>query len=157
MSSVANYQIISKPNCSLTPSGRLRLVLFLSVIPLSIAIAFAIAGIWIVLPFAGLELSALAYAFYYINCHAEDYESITIEDSRLVVERRSNKHTSQYVLNPYWAKVVIENAPSGMQLWLRSHGKDIEIGRFMNSEQRVNLARQLQSRTGAIRMNDGTR
>lgn len=149
MSSVANYQIISKPNCSLTPSGRVKLILLLAIIPLTIAVAFAIAGVWIVLPFAGLELSALAYAFYTINCHAEDYESITIEDSRLVVERRNNRHISQYVLNPYWAKVVVENAPNGTQLWLRSHGKDIEVGHFMNSEQRVKLAQQLQSRTGA--------
>ena len=98
----------------------------------------------------GTGIDRVSLAFYYINCHAEDYESITIEDSRLVVERRNNKHTSQYVLNPYWAKVVIENAPSGMQLRLRSHGKDIEIGYFMNSEERADLALQLQQRTGTI-------
>ena len=150
MSAAVDYKVTSKPNNSLTSAGRIKLVLFLAVIPLSVAVAFAIEGVWVALPFAGLELTALAYAFYYINCHAEDYESITIEDSRLVVERRNNKHASQYVLNPYWAKVVIENAPSGMQLRLRSHGKDIEIGYFMNSEERADLALQLQQRTGTI-------
>ena len=158
MSSVADFKVISKPNCSLTVSARVRVLLLIAIVPVVIALAFAVVGVWMVLPFAGLELSALAYAFYYVGCHSEDYESITIDENRLVVERRSYKQSSQTVLNPYWAKVVLRRTPSGeAHLWLRSHGKQIEVGYFMSNEERIKLAQQLESRTGAIRINDETR
>ncbi|MGQ0443438.1 MAG: DUF2244 domain-containing protein [Methylophilaceae bacterium] len=149
---LVEYKIISKPNSSLTVSARVRVVLYLSILPLFIALTFAMTGLWIVLPFAGLELAALAYAFYYVNCHADDYESITITDNCLVVEKRNYKHTSQIVLNPYWAKVELQDAPSGnKRLWLTSHGKSIQVGHFMNNQERVHLAQQLQLRTGTTR------
>lgn len=145
------YKIVSKPNCSMTPEGRVRLFLLLAVIPVFVGVGFSLAGLWLVFPFVGLELLALAYAFYYINCHASDYESITIDDDRLIVEKRSYKQTSQFVLNPYWAQVVLNDAPSGKpHLYLRSHGKEVEVGHYMSGEQREALAQQLQKRTGAI-------
>lgn len=157
MSSVLDFKIISKPNCSLTPSTRVAVFLLIAIIPVIIAIVFALAGVWMILPFAGLELLALAGAFYYVNCHAQDYESITIDDAQLVVEKRNYKQTIQTVLNPYWAKVVLRKAPNGeAHLWLRSHGKSIKVGSFMNTEERIKLAQQLQLRTGEKRNNSGT-
>ena len=133
----------------MTPRGRVKLVLLLAVIPVLVGVGFSLAGMWLVFPFVGLELFGLAYAFYYINCHAEDYESITIDDDRLIVEKRNHKQTNQFVLNPYWAQVVLNNAPSGeLHLYLRSHGKDVEVGYYMSGEQREALAEQLQKRTG---------
>lgn len=134
----------------MTPEGRVRLFLLLAAIPVFVGVGFSLAGLWLVFPFVGLELLALAYAFYYVNCHASDYESITVDDDRLIVEKRSYKQTSQFVLNPYWAQVALRDAPNGnLQLYLRSHGKQIEIGNYMNNEQRAELAQQLQKRTGA--------
>jgi len=145
-----NYKITSKPNCSTTSLGRIRLFLLLAVIPVSVGIGFSLAGMWPVFPFIGLELFALAYAFYYVNCHANDYESITIDNDRLVVEKRNYKQTSQFVLNTYWAQVALSDTPNGdLQLYLRSHGKEVEIGNYMNNEQRAALAQQLQKRIGA--------
>lgn len=150
VASVADYRVIVKPNCSLTRSGRISVVLLLAVVPLCVAIEFGLAGLWPVFVFAGLELSALAYAFYHIGCHAEDYESISIEGDRLVVEKRNYKDTSQMVFQRYWAHVVVRDTLRGEQrLWLRSHGKEVEVGHYLNNQQRTALARQLQKRTGA--------
>lgn len=148
--SIVDYEFITRPNCSLSRSGAVRVIGCLAAFSLSIALAFALAGAWMVLPFAGLELLALAYAFYLIRCHAGDYESITISGDRLAVEKHDYKNTSQVVFHRYWAQIVLRDAPGGEQrLWLRSHGKEVEIGRYMNNEQRLVLARQLQQRTGA--------
>lgn len=147
--SVTDYQIISKPNNSLTASQRVKLVAVLAIIPLLVAVGFVLAGMWMVLPFFGLELLALGYAFYYVNCHAGDYESIRIEDGCLVVERRNLNYTSRDMLNPYWVQVVMQDQPSReLRLYLRSHGKELEIGRYMTSEQRAGLGAQLRKRTG---------
>lgn len=151
MASVVDYKIVARPNCSLTPSGRVGVVAILAIFSLTVAIGFGLAGAWMVFPFAGLELLALAYAFYYINCHAGDYESITIDGDRIAIEQHSYKKSNQVVFHRYWAQVLLREAPGGEQsLWLRSHGREVEVGRYMSNDQRLALAEQLQKRTGAI-------
>lgn len=151
-SSVVDYRIIARPNCSLSPKGRIGVVALIASFSLAVAIGFSLIGAWLVLPFAGLELVAVAYAFYYINCHAADYESITIEGDQLAVEKRDYKNTSQIVFHRYWARVLLRQLPSGDQsLLLRSHGKEVEFGRhFMNNDQRLALAQQLKRRVGVV-------
>jgi uncharacterized membrane protein len=151
-SSVVDYRIIARPNCSLSPKGRIGVVALIASFSLAVAIGFSLIGAWLVLPFAGLELVAVAYAFYYINCHAADYESITIEGDQLAVEKRDYKNTSQIVFHRYWARVLLRDLPSGDQsLLLRSHGKEVEFGRhFMNNDQRLALAQQLKRRVGVV-------
>ena len=152
MLSVQDAQIVARPNKSLSATGMVKVVAVIASISLIIAIGFGLLGAWLVLPFAGLEVLALAYAFYYINCHASDYESITIDGDRLAVEKRSYKNTSQVVFNRYWARVSLRELPSGDQsLLLRSHGKEVEFGRhFLNNEQRLALAQQLKTRVGVV-------
>jgi len=149
--SIVDYKIVARPNCSLSSQEMAKIVAILAFFSLAVAIAFGFAGAWMVFPFAGLELLALAYAFYFINCHADDYESITITGDRLAIEKQHYKTTSQVVLHRYWAKVVLRKTPSGEhRLWLRSHGKEVEVGHYMNDRQRLALAQQLQMRTGAF-------
>lgn len=147
MSSAIDFRSISKPNFSLSSLARLRLFFALALLPLIVAIAFAVAGIWMVLPFAGIELFALGYAFYFISLHAQDYEDITINCNSLIIEKRNNKKISQTNLNPYWAQVVVEPVASGdTRIWLRSHGKSVEVGCYMNELERVDLAKELRAR-----------
>ena len=146
--SVVDYEFIARPNCSLSRNGMVAACL--AALSLSIAIAFGMAGAWMVFPFAGLESMALAYAFYMIHRHVGDYESITIVGDRLAVEKHDYKETSQVVFHRYWARAILCGAKGGEQrLWLRSHGREVEFGHYMSSEQRQSLARQLQERTGA--------
>ena len=149
--SVVDFKVVARPNCSLSPKGMVRVVVALAILPISVAVGFGLAGAWLVFPFAGLELLAVAYAFYIVNCHAEDYESVTIDGDYLAIEKRNYKKTSRIVFHRYWAQVVLRQAPGGEQyLWLRSHGKEVEVGRHMDNEQRLTLAQELKKRTGAI-------
>lgn len=152
MLSSEGYQIIARPNCSLSSPGMVKVVALIASFSLAVAVGFSLAGAWLVLPFAGLELLALAYAFYVIHCHAGDYESITITGDRLAVEKRHYNNTSQVVFNRYWARVLLRDLPGGDQsLLLRSHGKEIEFGRrYLNNEQRLELARQLKQHVGVV-------
>ena len=147
-----DYRIIAKPNCSLSSKERLGVVVLVASLSFIIAIGFVIAGAWLVLPFAGLEVLAVGFAFYYVNCHSGDYESLTIEGDKLAIEKHSYKKTSEIVFNRYWARVMLRDLPGGDQaLLLRSHGKEVEFGRyFMNNDQRRALAKQLQKRVGVI-------
>jgi uncharacterized membrane protein len=149
--SIVDYKIVARPNCSLSPHEMLKIVAILAFFSLLVASAFWFAGAWMVFPFAGLELLALAYAFYFIHCHADDYESITITGDRLAIEQQHHKNIREVVFHRYWAQVVLRRTPGGEhRLWLRSHGREVEVGRFMTNRQRLVVARQLQMRTGAF-------
>ena len=151
-SPVADYKVIVRPNCSLSPRGMMYVVAIIATISLSIGIAFSLIGAWLILPFAGLEVLAVGYVFYYIHCHSGDYESITIEGDTVLIEKRNYKNTSRTEFNRYWARVLLRQLPCGDQtLWLRSHGREVEFGRhFMSNEQRLKLAEQLKKRVGLI-------
>ena len=77
------YKFISGPNRSL--SLRQRQFAFWGVAApcMGIALFFASLGYWLMLPFAGLEIGLLAWAFESLRAHDEDYESITIQGDRL--------------------------------------------------------------------------
>jgi uncharacterized membrane protein len=151
MSPDESYSVTFKPNCSLSAIGKVKVVLLLTIIPCCIAISFSYIGAWLVLPFVGLEIFALSYAFYHVNSHSSDYERISIAGDNLLIERCSGQQLSQYVLNPYWAKVVRHELANGeLRLGLQSHGKEIEIGCYLTRKQRESLAEQLQNRIGTF-------
>ncbi len=145
------YSVTFKPSCSLSAHGKVKVILLLTVIPCCIAIGFSLIGAWLVLPFVGLEIFALGYAFYYVNNHESDFERISIDGDSLLIERCTGQYVSQYQLNPYWAKVVCHESHNGdLRLGLLSHGKEIEIGRYLTRKQREILAEQLQKRIGTF-------
>lgn len=147
----SSYRVTFKPNCSLTAEGKRKVLLLLTIIPCCIAIGFGLLGAWFVLPFVGLEIFALGYAFYYVNSHEADYESISIDGDSLVIERGSSQGVVKHALNPYWVTVQRRELPNGeLQINLLSHGKSTEVGRYLTRKQREVLADQLQKRTGAF-------
>jgi len=148
----ADFEMVARPNSSLTAKGRVYAVVIIAAISFAVAIGFSLIGAWLVLPFAGIEFLAIGYAFYYIHCHSQDYESIVIEGDQISVEKKSYKAVSKMVFNRYWVKVLLRLTPNGDQmLSLRSHGKEIDFGRsYMTNDQRLELAKQLKERVGVV-------
>jgi uncharacterized membrane protein len=142
---IPDFKIIVRPNNSLSVENTVKLVCALAAISMLVGIGFAMAGAWMVLPFAGLEIIAIAYAFYYITLHSGDYESIAIEGDRVTVEKHGYKSSTEVVFQRYWAQVSVrDQLNGGNALFICSHGKEVEFGRsFMTDEQRVELARAL--------------
>jgi uncharacterized membrane protein len=137
----AEFSLVARRNNSLTSSGRVLVFVLIFVVSVGIAIAFAILGAWLILPFAGLEMLVLYLAFRYVDRHAADYERIAIDGDRVKVEFFDVGRAQLHELNRCWAQVVV--SPDGSRLALRSHGRDLEFGRFMNDEQRLSAAREL--------------
>ena len=109
-----------------------------------IAVGFAIVGLWPIFPFVGLELFALSFAFYCVNCHDSDYESIVIAEDKVVIEQRNHKSITQITFNVYWVQVKIVRATNGcLRLCFRSQGKETQFGQHMNSQQCNELAERI--------------
>lgn len=141
------HKIIVRPNHSLARKDALKLLLVIATVAFTIAMGFVVAGAWLVLPFAGLEVLAFFVAFYYIYLHAEDFESITLEEDSVIVEKRGHKIDETVIFQRYWAKVMLREKLDGTRgLFIGSHGKEIEFGRHLISDdQRVQLAKQLKT------------
>jgi uncharacterized membrane protein len=143
---LADFIIIARPNCSLSPASRVRFLCFIAAFTFGVALFFAWMGAWPVLPFAGLEVGVLVWAFKHVARHAQDYEKITIQGDCLTVECRSAELVSCYEFNRCWARVVLEPAAHGeWRLALRSHGRHLEVGRYLNTAQRQALGQELRS------------
>lgn len=157
MLTVMDCKIVARPNNSLSPENSLKLMMVLAIIAFVVALGFTHIGAWLVLPFAGLELAAFAYAFYYIYLHSSDYESIAIEEDKIIVEKRNFKETSVTEFQRYWTQVHVRDVTNkkGLAgkngLFISSRGKEVEFGKyFIDDEQRVTLARELKQKLQSI-------
>ena len=138
----AEYVYTARRNNSLSSSGRRLVFGFTLSVSFGIAVLFALFfGAWPILPFAGLEMAVLYCAFRYMDRHAADYERITISGGSVAVEVRDAAQVTRLELSRYWATIVCDR--DGSRLALRSHGREIEVGRHLCDEQRLEMAREL--------------
>ena len=137
----AGFSLVARRNNSLSSTGRLLVFASIFVISVGIALAFAVLGAWLILPFAGLEMLVLFLAFRYVDRHAGDYERIAITGGKVEVEFFEGGTTRRHEFNRSWAQVVVDG--DGSRLALRSHGRELEIGRLGDNAQRLSIAREL--------------
>lgn len=128
---------VARPNCSLTPILRRGVIALILVASLVISAAFLLAGAWLVLPFAGLELFLLYLALRAIDRRAFDYESIQLDDDSLIVSTRLSSASFQQRFHAAWARVTLEAADGPDPLvCIRSHGHATRVGRLLTPDER---------------------
>lgn len=141
-----DLRIIIRPNRSLSPRGMVLFVAAFAVVSLGIGAGFALAGAWLVLPFAGLEVAIVAAAFEVMRRHAGDYELIAVQGDEVIVQRRSGSATVSHRFQRYWARVVYEGAArpwESPRVRIGSHGRSVEIGTLSTDAGRESLAHSL--------------
>jgi len=138
-----DYLLVARRNNSLSRSERQRVLCFICAVSLTIALGFAAFGAWLVLPFAGLEMVVLYVAFRVIEKHAGDYEYVEISGDRVRVEVREGGAVRGVEFDRHWAQVVLLEVAHGYGLGLRSHGREVELGRHLTDAERERVAREL--------------
>lgn len=146
MLSIVDSKVTAKPNASLEPQGAMKLILALFFVSMLVCLVFFKLGAWLVLPFAGLELLALAYAFYSVLIRVHDYESIAIKDDVVEVVQCICGEMKVTSFQRYWTRIQLRDvAGTGRQgLFIGSHGVELEFAKtFIDDAQRADLSRQL--------------
>ena len=138
----AGFSLILKRNCSISPVRLAGVFVALAAVVLTIGAAFAFAGAWLVLPFAGLEVMALAVAYLAYARRAADYERIELEAGRLTVEVVEAQSLSRYEIEARRARVCLEKD----EVVLRGAGRQLQLGRHLDAQRRAEFAAQLQKR-----------
>jgi uncharacterized membrane protein len=140
-----NRDWLARPNVSMSRRGRRLLFAGIALVSLAIAAAFALLGAWPVLPFAGLELLALALALRHLERHAADYEAVQLRDGRLSVEVRDGETCTREACAACWMRFFLCRPPEtgATRLRFRAHGRHVDVGRWMSEEQLGKLASEL--------------
>ncbi len=140
------FSLLLKRNCSISPSGLLKVFGVIAVVTLGIATAFAALGAWMVLPFAGIEIVALGVAFALNGRHAADYERIRLGDGALEVEVCESDSVRRHRFSAARASIRISEEGRSMRVLLGVPGRSLEIGRHLHGEARLELAGELKRR-----------
>jgi uncharacterized membrane protein len=141
------FALLSRRHSSLSPAGRVLVFGSLAIVTVAISLGFAFHGAWPVLPFAGLECLALYLVYRWLGRHQGDYQCVTVDGERVVVETRKGTQTLRGEFSQAWAQVVIEEGDDGRpSVFIRSHGRAVEIGQWLTGEGRIEIARRLRRR-----------
>lgn len=135
---------VFKRNCSLEPRQLLMWYLAICGLTLVVATGFAIAGFWIVLPFAGLELLLVGVAFFVYARHAADFEMIELAPTQLTLVFADGARRTEIDLIPQWVRLDY-NGRYKSPLVISHKGQHLKIGKFIAEKDKPALHRELRA------------
>lgn len=146
LESSAGFSLTTRRNCSLRPHALAWSLVFTACLSFAIGLGFAAVGAWPVLPFVGLEVAALAAAFRVHARHAADFERIVVRGGEMRVEVGEAGRVRVHGFHPGWVQVCARRVQDTVRIGVRSHGRELEIGRHLDAPARGLLAAELASR-----------
>ncbi len=142
----APKQFIVRRNQSLSWRGNKFFIYFMAAVSFGIAGMFALQGLWLILPFAGLEILALTLGLYMCSLHGRDQEVITIDSEQVIIEKGRQEPKESWQFDRSWVKLELVNSPllgHPSKLLIRSKGKETEIGKCLTNDERNSLSASL--------------
>ena len=112
------------------------------------------AVLWALLPFLGLMLAGLWYALHVSYRRGEVLEELTVDENRAhLVRHNPAAATQEWQANRYWVTVHLhpKGGPVENYITLRGGDREVEIGAFLDAEERLRLYDELK---GALRPMD---
>ena len=140
--------IVLKPNNSASWQFNMVILGALTFILFAISSYFAFLGLWLIFPFAGLEIIVLFICIYLRVRANNNTEVITFDKTTVIVERGSYQAEKSWKYNRLWTKIFVKKpAIRGYpkQIYIRSHGKELELGSFLNKQDKEILIKDLKS------------
>lgn len=147
------FNAVLYPHRSLDPRGFAILMAACGGAVLLVGLWFATLGAWPVLPFFGCEIALIWWAFRANNRDARMFETVRLTTQELTVEqvRPSGRKFAHRFAPPHWLRVDLAQKPDGSNaLHVGSHGRALEIGRFLSPEERREVAAELRAALGRL-------
>lgn len=139
--------IIARPDRSASWGANVCVLLALAIPTLGIAVAFALLGAWLILPFAGLELLALGITLYRVNGKLQYRQVITVSGDSVIIDQgyRSPQQHWQLVRHNSGLTVTAQSHPwDSPQLRVHDRNACVTLGEFLNREDSLKLLDLLQ-------------
>ena len=141
-------RLVIAPNGSLSVAQAQWFFIGMCGVSFGIAAFMTVFGLWLVWPFAGLEMTALG-AGLYLSLRDNGYrEVISVYEDRIEVEAGLDEPERRWEFPRLLTQVrlspgVYRNSPS--RLLLTRHGHGCELGRCLSEEEREKVAQRLKA------------
>ena len=131
----SNYLISLSPNSSLEGISRIIFLISITLVCGGIALMFFFFGAFMILPFAGIELTILFIAFYLSFKWSSKKEKIYISNEIVKIEKGTNKLEYQWEeFRTFTSFNIQKDKDKFMRLSFRSKGENVYVGDFLNEE-----------------------
>ena len=142
------FRITLTPNKSLSWKSNILFILAISVTCGFIGIAFYIAGAFLILPFAGLEIILVGTCVYLVVQRSYKQEIITLTPEKLKIEKGISKPNQFWEYFRIWAFVVVEKPKHPWypaHIVITSKGERVPIGDFLTEKEKLDLVDKLRN------------
>ena len=129
-------------NCPATPVQLGWMYVSLCLVSMGIATFFWMLGARLAMPFAWLEIVLVGIAFALYGRHAADGERISLQGSRLVVERETAGKLERAEFDRSRVRVEPKTGDRSL-ITLSAQGRSMEVGRYVRPELRSALASEI--------------
>ena len=131
------------PARSLTRRGLVILISLVVTANMALALRALSAGGWPILPFLGLDVAALAGAFWLNNRAARMHERILLTGEALTVTHvGASGRSAGWSFEPAWVRVGVQEGRIG-RVTLTTHGKGVAVAEFLTPRERREVAAAL--------------
>jgi len=134
------------PHRSLSRSGFITLMVFVTVVSFAAGIMFLLMGAWPVFAFFALNALIIYWAFRVNFRRAAATEDIVVTPYEIRVRRVSHRgHVVEWTLNPMWVRLEQKShAEFGIEkLYLVSRGRRLSVGNFLGPDEKASFAKAL--------------
>jgi uncharacterized membrane protein len=126
----------------MAPRGLAAVLGLLGAVSLVISAFFVVQGAWLVMPFALVEVTALAVAFVVYARRATDGDRLWLDAGSLVVERECAGTVRQQVLPAAWVDVRLP-ALDAQALTVQCGRESLELGQLATAPRREQVWKEL--------------
>lgn len=138
--------VIIYPNASLDFKGSVLLLGSLILVMAPIGAVLAGLGYWLVLPFMGLELVALAAALYVVHRGNQYREMIRFQDNEVIIGAGTGAMRNDIRLSRAWTRIELlprRSLTANTRLVLSAMGRRVEVGSGLTERERAALCVRL--------------
>ncbi|NWG91509.1 MAG: DUF2244 domain-containing protein [Parvularculaceae bacterium] len=149
----AAFDAVLSPNRSLPNAGFLAVMAIVIGANFVFGVYFYAIGAWPVIGFCGLDVFLVWLAFKLSYRQGRLRERVRIASGDMRVSRiLPSGHESRWRIEPYWARVVIDN-PERHESRVRvvSKGRSLVLGAFLSPDERMEFGRALASALAKVR------
>ena len=141
-----SFYFVLSPNCSISWRELLLFYLLTCFVALAIGLFFTLQGLWLVLPFSGLEMLTLGLGLYVTSRKVYRREVITLDADRIRVEKGVQRVDQSWEFSTPWVNIRDDRevGPDGRRrLVIGASGSSVEVGSFLANSEKDELAFQL--------------
>lgn len=129
-------------------SRQVRMAVLGAVTALSLSFATFLwwfAGVWMILPFAGLEIVCVAIAFWWLEQAADDRDRIEVTETRVKVDRHRGQRAQCFEFNRGWLSTELKRDRMGGSRGVRllQSGRCVELLEFLPVSEQHRALRDL--------------